>query len=918
MSDPLRPSPDAPRRRPQPGARGEWALRDRPGVVWLVLAALVALAHPFIAESRWLMVHLVLLGALTHSIMVWSTHFTQALLKTAPGLDDRRMQSRRILLLLVGTALTLVGVPTAQWWLTLVGAVLVSVAVLWHGVQLWRRLRVALPGRFRVTVRYYLVAALCLPVGAGLGATLALGLDDELHGRILLAHSMINVLGWVGMTVTGTLLTLWPTMLRTKIGPRAERRAAQALPGFTVALVLLSVGAATGLRLLSLGALSLYAASLLWWASAALSPVTSRRPHEFAPASVGLALLWWVVGLGWILARLVGVESWGEVTQGYGWTTTVLVVGFAAQLLTGALSYLIPSVLGGGKRVVRAGQHWFDRWGTTRLVVINVGLLLCLLPVPSFVRVVVSVLVLLALAAFVPLMFRGIKAAVAAKREIAATGSHPTTDPSGSTGPRAGATGAPDHLPSIWSGGQLVAAISALVLAVSVGVALDPAAAGLSGVATAAGQSGAGEVQPTGRTTTVTVSAHDMRFEPATVEVPLGDRLVVELVNEDPSNVHDLQLMGQRTPRLAHGESATLDLGVVTGSEQGWCSIVGHRQMGMTFDVVVTGASTPVTGEAAASAGHQAGHGATASGTAYPQNPTPVLDPDASVEHPVDPVLAPLTGERVHRLTLTAQEVELEVAPGITQTRWTFNGGPVGPTLHGRVGDVFEITLVNDGTMGHSIDFHAGALAPDEPMRTIAPGESLVYRFTAERAGIWMYHCSTHPMSSHIAAGMHGAVIIEPEEGLPEVDREYVLVQSEIYLVPGSGQGATPAAEVDADALLAERPSFVAFNGIANQYDEHMLEASVGERVRIWVLDAGPNRASSFHIVGGQFDTLYLEGAYHLGPQAEGAGAQALGLQAAQGGFVELTFPEAGHYPLVSHVMVDAERGAHGFVRVTD
>ena len=150
------------------------------------------------------------------------------------------------------------------------------------------------------------------------------------------------------------------------------------------------------------------------------------------------------------------------------------------------------------------------------------------------------------------------------------------------------------------------------------------------------------------------------------------------------------------------------------------------------------------------------------------------------------------------------------------------------------------------------------------------------------------------------------------------MDREYVLVQSEIYLVPGSGQGATPAAEVDADALLAERPSFVAFNGIANQYDEHMLEATVGERVRIWVLDAGPNRASSFHIVGGQFDTLYLEGAYHLGPQAEGAGAQALGLQVAQGGFVELTFPEAGHYPLVSHVMVDAERGAHGFVRVTD
>ena len=248
------------------------------------------------------------------------------------------------------------------------------------------------------------------------------------------------------------------------------------------------------------------------------------------------------------------------------------------------------------------------------------------------------------------------------------------------------------------------------------------------------------------------------------------------------------------------------------------------------------------------------------------------------------------------------------------------NGQVPGPTLHGRVGDVFEITLENDGTMGHSIDFHAGALAPDRPMRTIAPGESLVYRFTAERAGIWMYHCSTMPMSSHIAAGMAGAVVIEPREGLPEVDHEYVVVQSEVYLVPGSGQDGQPPAEVDADAIRAERPAFVTFNGIAGQYGEagEMFRARVGERVRFWVLDAGPNRATSFHVVGGQFDTVYAEGAYQLGPRAEGTGAQALGLQAAQGGFVELTFPEAGHYPVVSHVMVDAERGARGVVRVED
>ena len=256
--------------------------------------------------------------------------------------------------------------------------------------------------------------------------------------------------------------------------------------------------------------------------------------------------------------------------------------------------------------------------------------------------------------------------------------------------------------------------------------------------------------------------------------------------------------------------------------------------------------------------------------------------------------------------------------PGVRQQRWTYNGAGVGPTLHGRVGDVFDVTLVNDGTMGHSIDFHAGALAPNTPMRTIPPGRSLTYRFTATRAGIWMYHCSTHPMSAHIAAGMHGAVIIEPAQGLPAVDRQYVLVQSEAYVVSGTGTAGKPAADVDVDAVLAERPTFVTFNGIASQYDQHQFTARVGERVRFWVLDAGPSRPSSFHIVGGQFDTVYREGTYDLGPRARDSGAQALGLQAAQGGFVELTFPQPGHYPVVSHIMVDAERGAHGVVAVTE
>jgi nitrite reductase (NO-forming) len=276
-------------------------------------------------------------------------------------------------------------------------------------------------------------------------------------------------------------------------------------------------------------------------------------------------------------------------------------------------------------------------------------------------------------------------------------------------------------------------------------------------------------------------------------------------------------------------------------------------------------------------------------------------------------VLAPLTAERVHRVTLTIEELELQVAPGVWQRRWTYNGTSPGPTLHGRVGDVFEVTLVNHGSMGHSIDFHAGSRAPDEVMRTVPPGGSLAYRFTATHAGIWMYHCGTMPMSAHIAAGLVGAVVIEPPD-LPAVDRSFLLVQSELYLGPSTAHGS--ASEVDATKAQAATPDGVVFNGTAFQYDSAPLRARVGERVRFWVLDAGPNRATSFHVVGAQFDAVWAEGAWLLRRGVSSGGSQTLSLGAAQGGFVETTFPEAGHYPFVSHVMADAERGAHGIVTV--
>jgi nitrite reductase (NO-forming) len=411
-----------------------------------------------------------------------------------------------------------------------------------------------------------------------------------------------------------------------------------------------------------------------------------------------------------------------------------------------------------------------------------------------------------------------------------------------------------------------------------------------------------------------------MRFTPSRIEVPRGDRLVVVVTNADDENVHDLVLeTGARTSRLAPGRTTRLDVGVVGRDLDGWCSVLGHRQMGMVLAVHATGAAAAGGGTDAtdpAAGGHSGHQHGPAAGT-----PAPAPDQQPGIDgahaHPgdvpaalQDAELPPLEDGRVHRRTLTVTEVEREVAPGVTQRLWTYNGSAPGPVLHGRVGDTFEITLVNDGTIGHSIDFHAGALAPDRPMRTIPPGESLTYTFTARKAGVWMYHCSSMPMSAHIANGMFGAVVIEPRDLAP-VDRSYLLVQSEQYRGPQGGV-------VDVDKLRAERPDAVVFNGYPNQYDAQPLTAKVGERVRVWVLDAGPNRATSFHVVGAQFDTTYAEGTYLLRPGDGDGGAQSLGLAAAQGGFVELTFPEAGHYPFVSHVMVDAERGAHGIFTVTD
>lgn len=862
-------------------SRGFSPWRDLPALLWLLAIPVVAFAHPVVPEPRWLLLHLLLLGAATHSIVVWSQHFAETLLHVPAS-----SQSWLLAVLDLGALAVMVGTQTAHWPTTLVGASAVAGAVLWHAARLARQLRRALPARFAGVVRFYVAAAALLPVGATLGVLLARGLSDPWHGRLLLAHVTVNLLGWIGLTVAGTVVTLWPTMLRTRLGAGSEAALRRALPVLLAGLGLAVVGCLLGRWQLAAVGLATYVAGAVLLGRPLLEAARRKPPVGHPAWSLGAGLVW-LLGclIAWtaILALGGGAEL---VHERFSALVPYLAAGFVAQVLLGALGHLVPMALGGGGQAVRAAGAVLDRGGAFRIAAVNLGLVVCLLPAPSAVRVVCSLVVLLALAAELPLLVLAIRASHRARR----TGDGPPLpEPAEAALRRRRALG------------SAIAGTAAVVLAVAAGVAVDPAALDTGRVASA--DDG---VVATGHTTTVRVEAADMRFTPSEIEVPAGDRLVIEVVNTD-AHVHDLVLeTGADSGRLSPGESARVDVGVVGRDLDGWCSVVGHRQLGMTLTVRVAGAG---------SAGHDMpGH--EMPGHDMSGDPGATYEPGAEPEpgfRARDPELPPLRGEgpRTHRLTLTVGEVEREVAPGVTQRLWTYDGRAPGPVLHGRVGDRFVVTLVNDGTIGHSIDFHAGALAPDRPMRTIAPGESLTYRFTAARAGIWMYHCSTMPMSAHIANGMYGAVVIEPRDLAP-VDRSFLLVQGEYYYGP-------PGGTVDVDKVADEEPDAVVFNGYANQYDHDPLRVAAGDRVRIWVLDAGPNRASSFHVVGGQFSTTWAEGAYLLrdgGPSGEG-GAQTLALAPAQGGFVELELPEPGHYPFVSHVMVDAERGAHGVIEVT-
>ncbi len=309
------------------------------------------------------------------------------------------------------------------------------------------------------------------------------------------------------------------------------------------------------------------------------------------------------------------------------------------------------------------------------------------------------------------------------------------------------------------------------------------------------------------------------------------------------------------------------------------------------------------------------------------------------------PNLEPLNyeGNKTHEVRIDIVAQEIEVADGVKYEAWTFGGTVPGPVLHVREGDRITFTMKNrsdepvtiteptkEGSpfmqqvaqnnfmkaeeatmpMPHSMDFHAGTVAKDDKWRTIAPGQSIKFDWVANYAGSYIYHCGTPSVLMHTAMGQHGVVVVSPKDGYDtgyEVDKEYVIVQSEYYLKKGPGD----LYQYDYEGAQNRNPSHVVFNGHQTILHDQPLKANAGDRIRLHVSNNGPSGTSSFHVIGGIFDRVWLEG--H--PFNEMRGMQTVLLGASSSATIDMIVPEEGKYILIDHEFADAEKGATGTLK---
>ena len=369
-----------------------------------------------------------------------------------------------------------------------------------------------------------------------------------------------------------------------------------------------------------------------------------------------------------------------------------------------------------------------------------------------------------------------------------------------------------------------------------------------------------------------------------------GQVVQLTLVNGEGAE-HDIVFPDQQTrsPRIVgRGASTTIAFRATrAGDFTYFCSVPGHQLAGMEGKFVVT------------------------------PRPAAQTVAEANISHDASELPPPI-GNRAPqtvRVDLLTVELEGRLAQGTTFGYWTFNGKVPGPFLRVRVGDTLEVHLKNaaDSSMIHSVDFHAatgpggGAAATQTD-----PGHEKMVRFKALVPGLYVYHCATPMVAHHIANGMYGLILVEPEGGLPPVDREFYVMQGEIYTDAPFGKRGSQ--EFSVEKLLDERPEYFVFNGSVGALSTlHPMKAKVGETVRIFFGVGGPNYTSSFHVIGEIYDRVYNLASL-LSPPMQGI--QTVTVPAGCAAIVEFKLDVPGNYLLVDHALSRAERGLAGVLQV--
>jgi nitrite reductase (NO-forming) len=402
--------------------------------------------------------------------------------------------------------------------------------------------------------------------------------------------------------------------------------------------------------------------------------------------------------------------------------------------------------------------------------------------------------------------------------------------------------------------------------------------------------------------TALHVTASEFKFLANTPKVAEGEPVTITFENKGTIE-HNLDFQATGTHLVAApGQSVTATVTFPSSADVMYvCSVPGHEQAGMRSMLQVGEPNAQMPGGAAAAKPQT-----TPETSLAPLPPGTQRVPQGQVAPPVnrsDPALV--------KVNLAIQEIVGQLADGVGYRYWTFGGTVPGPMIRVRQGDTVELTLTNPpGTeMTHSINVHA-AIGPGGGAVQIPPGQQNTFRFKAEHPGVWVYHCMTPTVGNHVANGMFGMVVVEPPQGLPPVDHEFYVMQSEAYL---QGDLRAPGLHGFAfDKLLREQPDYVVYNGsVGSLTDAQAMVAAVGDRVRFYFGVGGPNLDSAFHIVGLAWDQVHPEGATETLTDVQTTLVPPGGAT-----MTELTLNVPGMYMLEDHHITRLEKGAFAHLNV--